>query len=92
MRIELTRAILMPRQIFWEIRRSISHVFIFGNMFAESYGFVVVPIIKSNNFVSLYYFDRDNIGKRILDTTCNRHSNETVTLREHVITYKNMRK
>ena len=26
------------------------------------------------------------------DTTCNRHSNETVTFRKHVIKYKNKRK
>ena len=30
-----------------------SHVFIFGNMFPESHGFVAVPVTRSNNFVSL---------------------------------------
>ena len=31
------------------------------------------------------------IGRCIFDTACNRHSNETVTLRKHVTKYKNMR-
>ena len=55
-----------------------SHVFIFGNMFPESHGFVAVPVTRANNFVSLY--------------ACNRHSNETMTLRIHVSKYKSMRK
>ena len=29
-----------------------SHVFIFANMFRESYGFISVPVTSSNNFVS----------------------------------------
>ena len=29
------------------------HVFIFGNMFRESHGFVAVPVTRSNNFVTL---------------------------------------
>ena len=29
-----------------------SHVFIFGNMFHESHGFISVPVTRSNNFVS----------------------------------------
>ena len=28
----------------------------------------------------------------IIDTACDRHSNETVTLRKHVTKYKNMQK
>ena len=30
------------------------HVFIFGNMFPESHGFVDVPVTRSTNFVSLH--------------------------------------
>ena len=58
-RIELTRAILMPRFSNF-LRNSTIHfhtfwlVFMFGNSFRKSRGFVVVPVTKSNNFVSLY--------------------------------------
>ena len=31
-----------------------SHVFIFGNMFPESHGFVAVPVTRSKSFVSLH--------------------------------------
>ena len=32
----------------------ILYVFIFGNMFPASHGFVAVPLTRSNNFVSLH--------------------------------------
>ena len=32
-----------------------SHVFIFGNMYPESHGFVSVPVTRLNNFVSHHY-------------------------------------
>ena len=35
MRIELTQAIIHDYQILWEIRPSISHVFIFSNVSLE---------------------------------------------------------
>ena len=31
------------------------------NMFYESHGFVAVPVISSNNLVSLHEFDRDKL-------------------------------
>ena len=31
-----------------------SHVFIFGNMFPESHGFVSVPVKNSNNIATLH--------------------------------------
>ena len=52
MRIELTRAILLPRLRFAEkFDHLFSYVFIFGNMFRESRGFVAMPVTSSNNFV-----------------------------------------
>ena len=35
------------------------HVFIFGNVFPESHGFVAVPVTRSNNFVSLHELQMD---------------------------------
>ena len=67
------------------------HVFIFGNMFPESHGFVAVPVTRSNNFVSLNKLE-GYIGTCIFETACNRHSNETVTVKKHVSKYKNLRK
>ena len=45
-RIELTRAILMPRvsNFLKSLIISFSNVFIFGNMFPESHGFVTMPV------------------------------------------------
>ena len=46
-RIELTRAILMPRFTFSEkLDHPFSHFFIFGNMFSESHGFVAIPVTR----------------------------------------------
>ena len=61
-------------------------------MFPESHGFVAVPVTRSNNFVSVQ-LDRDKLEHvSNFDTACNRHSNETVTLGQHVTKSKNMRK
>ena len=40
-------------KFFEKLDHPFSHVFIFGNMFFESHGFVAVPVIRSNNFVLL---------------------------------------
>ena len=34
-------------------------MFIFGNMFSESHGFVAVPVTRSNNFVVHHLLDLD---------------------------------
>ena len=52
MRIELTGAVLLSRL---SDSTPFSHVFIFGNMFNESHGFVAVQVTSSKNFVSLHY-------------------------------------
>ena len=33
------------------------HVYIFGNMFPESHGFIAVPVTRSNHFVSVHQLD-----------------------------------
>ena len=46
------------------LRNSINHfsqVFIFGNKFHESRGFVAVPVTKSKNFVTHHQLDRDKL-------------------------------
>ena len=85
-RIELTRAILKLSEKF---DHPFSHVFIFGNMFPESHGFVAVPVTRPNNFVSLTKLDRDKLEHvSLIQLVTNRHSNETVTLWKHVIICK----
>ena len=37
-----------------QFENKFSHVFIFGNMFPESHGFVAVPVTSSRNFVSFH--------------------------------------
>ena len=70
-----------------------SHFSIFDNMFPENHGFVAVPVTSSNNFFSIHKLDIDiYIEKCKFDTSCNRHSNETVTFKKQVTKYKNMRK
>ena len=62
----------------------------FPELNLDSRGFVIVPIKRSNNFVSLHYLlDGDKLEH---DTVSNRHSNETVTVRKHVTKHSNMRK
>ena len=61
-RIELTSNFTATILEFSEkIDHPFSHVFMFGNMFPESHGFVVVPVKRSNNFVSLHILDRDKL-------------------------------
>ena len=58
-------------------------------MFDDSHGFVSVPVTRSSNFACLH---NKLEHARIIDEACNRHSNETVTLRKHVTKYMNMGK
>ena len=37
-----------------KLEQQFSHVFIFGNMFPESHGFVAVPVTSWNNFAFIY--------------------------------------
>ena len=68
-----------------------SHVFIFGNMFCESHGSVVMPVTSSKNFVSMIHVPiypyLISEGNEIV-RACDRHCNETVTLTKHVTKYK----
>ena len=41
-------------KFYVEFDHPFSHVFIFGNMFPESYSSIAVPVTKSDNFVSLH--------------------------------------
>ena len=55
------------------------HVFIFGKVFPESHGFVAMPVtscIKDTCSNPIKLVKRDEIVR-----PCERHSNETVTLR-----------
>ena len=65
----------------------ISHVFIFRNMFPGSHGFVAVLVTRSKNFVSLHSLKIGwgLIGTCTVHAACNRHINDTVTLRKHVL-------
>ena len=45
-RIELTRAILMSRFSNFLFDHPFSHVFMYGNMFPESHGFVAMPVTR----------------------------------------------
>ena len=61
-------------------------------MYPESHGFVAMPVticIKNtcSNLSHLIIVTDDEIV-----CACDRHSNETVTLRTHVTKYKNLRK
>ena len=38
-----------------------SHVFIYGKVLPESYGFVDMPVTRLNNLVSIHKFDRDKL-------------------------------
>ena len=71
--------------LFW-------HIFIFGNMFPASHGFVALQVINiciredtCSNFPILK-MNEDEIVR-----TCDRQSNETATLKERVTKYENMR-
>ena len=54
---------------------------IFGNMFHENHGFVAEPVTILNNFVSLYWLDKDKL-EHVFDATCDLRSNEDVILRK----------
>ena len=70
-----------------------SHVFIFGNMFPESYGFVAMPVtsgIKDTcSILSLSPIILLMWGVEFV-RPCDRPGNETVTLMKHVTKYENM--
>ena len=69
-----------------------SHVFIFGNIFSESRGFVAMPV-TSRIIDTCSNLSLSNIvkGDQIV-LPCDRHRIETMTLGKHVTKYKNMRK
>ena len=71
MRIMLTRA------------KPFSHVFLFGNMFTESYGFVDMPVTSSYNFVSFHQLDRDKLQHVSVIQQRNRDSQETSYQKEN---------
>ena len=54
MRTELAGAIFNDTTLKFteQYDHPFSHVFIFGNMFRESHGFISVPVTSSNNYVS----------------------------------------
>ena len=56
MRIKLILAILSPRpsDIFEKFDHPFSHVFIFGNVFPESHGFVAMPVTTASQIHTLY--------------------------------------
>ena len=62
-----------------------SHVFIFGNKFSGSRGFVAMPVTScvkdtySNLSLSIKLVKKDEIAR-----PCEWHSNETVTLWKHI--------
>ena len=60
-------------------------------MFPESHGFVVKPVNSSKIHVPIYPYLIIVKGDEIV-RPCDRHSNETVTLRIHVTKYKHMQK
>ena len=104
MRIELTRTILFIMSSNFiatnlkfaeKFDHPFSHVFIFGNMFRESRGFVAMPLTSSKNFVSMihvpiypYLISEGNEIVRAFDW----HSNDTVTLMNYFTKNKYMRK
>ena len=75
---------------FSEKLPSIFYVFIFGNMFPESHGFVAMPGTSCIKDICSMYPYPISEGKRNV-RPCDRHSNETLILRKHVTTkYKHM--
>ena len=68
------------------------HIFIFGNMFPGSHGFVAMPVTSCfKDAHSKFIFIKSVKEDKIL-WLCDEHSNETMTLRKHVTKYKDMRK
>ena len=89
MRIELTRTILMPWLKFSEkFDHLFSNVFIYGNTFPESrfrcYGGYKLYQRYIFQKISILLLKGDEIVR-----PCDRHINETVTLRKHVTKYIN---
>ena len=71
---------------------SFSHVFIFGNMFPESHGFVAMPVtICISKILVSYAYLISAPGCEII-LPCDRHSNEAATLSKHITKYKHKRK
>ena len=88
-RIEFTRTILIPlfSNFLKKIDIQFSHVFIFRNMFPESHSFVSVPVIRSNNFVSLHSLDGDKLEHVSLETfTLKNYSNFYLQNQMHLST------
>ena len=65
------------------------HVFIFGNVFPEGHSFVAIRSQVVYKYKFLFIPIQLVKGDEIVGA-CDRHSNETVALRKHVIKYKNM--
>ena len=96
MRIELTQIATTLRfsdkfdHPFW-------HVFIIGDMFLESYGFVAEPVTSSKNFAFLHQLDwvkleHMYLRQLVTDIYIYIYSNETVTLMKHITKQINIRK
>ena len=84
-RIELTRTILMPRFSNF-LRNSIIYLRMFFYL-ETCFLRVTVKLLCRLQDASQLHFSGDELVR-----PCNRHSNETVTLKKHVTKYKNMRK
>ena len=64
-------------------------------MFPESHGFVTMPVkncIKETCTVMFQFIPICLVKGEEIVRPCDRHSNETETLRKHVSKYKRMRK
>ena len=95
MRIELTRAILIPR--FSNFPNNTNINFRMCVYLVTCFLTVAVSLLcrsKGRKISSPFcnYQTGINNVTCIFDTACNRHSNETVTLRKHVTKHSNLRK
>ena len=72
-----------------KLNHPFKRVFIFGNTFPESHGFVAMPVSSCIKGIPVKIYPYlISEGRR----NCDQHNNETATLRKHVTKHKHMQK